>query len=218
MSLLTVSWCRLLMGYGALTLLYFTASATQSLQISQKPRFYGVMSNRKLGINCMSSVKHTKATWYRASTYNATIKSPIRLEERIFTQNSSRVNDGILILKDIKVEDQGVYFCKINDVYGPGTEVQVSPVYAGPVNPDNFLYRSQVKDGLMILQGLLLALVIAVFGFRKKTLSEKEDAAYEEPEVDHIYEGLAIETCEGADLYEEISVYAQAEGTEAPWE
>lgn len=69
----------------------------------------------------------------------------------------------------------------------------------------------------MILQGLMLAACIAAYVFRKRTLSETKDSIYEEPEVDHIYEGLAIETCEG-DLYEEISVYAHAEGAEAPWE
>lgn len=32
-----------------------------------------------------------------------------------------------------------------------------------------------------------------------------------------VFQGLAVETC-GGGLYEELSVYAQAEGAEAPWE
>ena len=32
-----------------------------------------------------------------------------------------------------------------------------------------------------------------------------------------MFQGLAIETC-GGGLYEELSVYAEAEGAEAPWE
>uniref|UniRef100_A0A3B4UDQ9 Uncharacterized protein n=1 Tax=Seriola dumerili TaxID=41447 RepID=A0A3B4UDQ9_SERDU len=52
---------------------------------------------------------------------------------------------------------------------------------------------------------------------QREMKSEKSDSVYEEPETDHIYEGLAIETC-GGGLYEELSIYAQAEGAEAPWE
>uniref|UniRef100_A0A8C6SWZ9 Ig-like domain-containing protein n=1 Tax=Neogobius melanostomus TaxID=47308 RepID=A0A8C6SWZ9_9GOBI len=217
MSLLTVSLCWLLVGYCAL--LDLSASAAQALQITQKPRFYGVMTNRKVGIHCMSSKQNLQSnvTWYKASKFDSE-KSLIRPGDRFSVRKRDRMENDIIILKDLKIEDQGVYFCKINNDYGPGTEVQVTR----PVNEAKVLYRSKMKDALMILQGLLLALIIAAFGFRKKTLvtgtSDKEESIYEEPEVDHIYEGLAIETCDDGDLYEEISVYAQAEGAEAPWE
>lgn len=210
---LTAPLCWLLLGLCALSLLDRTASETQALQISQKPRFYGVMTSRRVGIYCMSSKQHlpSNVTWYKASEFN-TEKSLIQPGHRVYVRKRNLTENGILVLTDLVVEDKGVYFCRINDEYGPGTEVYVTK----PVNLANFLYRSQMKDGLMVLKGLLLAVFVAAFGFRKKTLSKKEEFIYEEPEVDHIYEGLAIETCE--DLYEEISVYAQAEGAEAPWE
>lgn len=162
----------------------------------------------------MSSKQHlpSNVTWYKASKFDLH-KYRVHFGERIFVRERNLTKNAVLILTGITLEDQGVYFCQIDGVFGPGTEVQV----ARPVNLSNVLYRSQMKDGLMILQGLLLAMCIAAFVFRKQTLSEKKDCIYEDPEVDHIYEGLAIETCEG-DVYEEISVYAQPEGAEAPWE
>ncbi|KAK7919344.1 hypothetical protein WMY93_010628 [Mugilogobius chulae] len=204
MSVLTVTVRWLLAGYCGLTLLHFTDSTVPPLQITQKPRFYGVMTGKTVGIYCLSSKQHV----------NSTAHAPDDVGHRILLRKKHLTENGILILKDLKLEDQGVYFCKINEEFGPGTELQV----ARPLNLANVLYRSQVKDGLIILQGLLLAVFIAAFGIRKKSLAVKKDCIYEEPEVDHIYEGLAIETCDGGDLYEEISVYAQPEGAEAPWE
>ncbi|CAL1599960.1 unnamed protein product [Knipowitschia caucasica] len=71
-----------------------------------------------------------------------------------------------------------------------------------------------MKDFLMF-QALLLAVFITAFGFPTRTLAHKEEHIYEEPDMDHIHEGLAIEAC-GGDLYEEIPVYTQLEGAEAP--
>ncbi|XP_072311631.1 B-cell antigen receptor complex-associated protein beta chain [Eucyclogobius newberryi] len=216
MSLLTVTVCWLLTGYCGLTLLHLTDAATQALQITQKPRFYGVMTGKRVGIYCISSKRHlpSVARWHKASKFDESKSLIQHSMNRIFVRSRNLTKNAILILTELQTEDQGVYFCEINDVFGPGTEVQV----AKPVNLANVLYRSQVKDGLIILQALLLAALIAAFGFRQKTLSVKEDCIYEEPEMDHIYEGLAIDTCGGGDLYEEISVYAQPEGAEAPWE
>lgn len=212
----TVHW--LLAGCCGLALLNLAVAdyvaGNKTLRITQKPRFYGVITNRTVGIVCLSSKQHLQSTvqWFKASKYDSD-KIPIHPGGSIFLRNRNLTENAILLLTDLSIEDQGVYFCKINNVSGPGTEVQV----AKPINITKALYRSQLKDGLMILQGLMLAACIAAYVFRKRTLSETKDSIYEEPEVDHIYEGLAIETCEG-DLYEEISVYAHAEGAEAPWE
>lgn len=214
MYLLTVTLRWLLAGCCGLALINLTVAATQAHRITQKPRFYGVVTNRQVGIYCMSPKQHLSSTvhWYKASKFDAH-KAPVHLGDRITARDRNLTKNAVLILTELTMEDQGVYFCEINNVYGPGTEVQVTR----PINLSNVLYRSQMKDGLMILQGLLLAMCIAAFVFRKKTVSAKNDLIYEEPEVDHIYEGLAIETCEG-DVYEEISVFAQPEGAEAPWE
>lgn len=88
----------------------------------------------------------------------------------------------------------------------------------GHITLTEALYRTNLKDGLIIFQGFLLAVCVAAVFLHKQDLLVQKDVEYEEPETDHIYEGLAIETCGGGDLYEELSVYAQADGAEAPWE
>nr|XP_020472218.1 uncharacterized protein LOC109969580 isoform X2 [Monopterus albus] len=110
-------------------------------------------------------------------------------------------------------DDSGVYFCKHGNTWGPGTQIMVYKYNQDLVATKN----SRILEGLMIIQGLLLAVCIAGIMLHKEKLMKKRDSIYEDPETDHIYEGLAIETC-GGGLYEELSVYAQAEGTEAPWE
>ncbi|KAG7277568.1 hypothetical protein CRUP_013886 [Coryphaenoides rupestris] len=87
----------------------------------------------------------------------------------------------------------------------------------GPVDVPKMEYRSKVKDVLILLQGVMLASCIAALLLRRYTLVKKEEAIYEDPQQDHIYEGLVVETCEG-ELYEDISGYIQTGGAEATWE
>ncbi|XP_041829035.1 B-cell antigen receptor complex-associated protein beta chain [Melanotaenia boesemani] len=186
---------------------------TVSLQVSQRPRFIGLKTKRVVRIYCSSKQNvQSTALWYKADEYKGS-KHRIYQTERIVFHNSSMIQNGILNVLDIQVEDSGVYFCEVNGAEGPGTEVQA----VRGIILQQALYRSKMKDGLIILQGLLLAACIGAILLRKQRLMERRDSIYEEPETDHIYEGLAIESC-GGDLYEDLSVYAQAEGTEAPWE
>ncbi|XP_037547148.1 uncharacterized protein cd79b [Nematolebias whitei] len=185
------------------------------LQISQRPRFYGVKVGQLVPIYCKSSGLDPNRTvyWYKADKYD-TKKIQIQEDERIHFQESEGIQNAFLLLKNLQIEDSGVYFCKRNSQYGPGTALQV----VRNVDPFQAQYRSQMKDGLMVLQGLVLATCVAAILLRKQQLhSKRRDSLYEEPENDHIYEGLAIETC-GGELYEELSAYAQPEGAEAPWE
>uniref|UniRef100_A0A3Q1GQM3 Uncharacterized LOC110961317 n=1 Tax=Acanthochromis polyacanthus TaxID=80966 RepID=A0A3Q1GQM3_9TELE len=189
-----------------------------ALQISQKPRFYGVKINRAVYIYCKSSDQGQKSEvhWYKADKYDVSVEKRERIveeEKKIQFQRKGMITNAFLIILKLKKEDSGVYFCKINGTWGPGTELQA----VRPIKHEEALYRSQMKDGLMVLQGLMLAVCITALLLRRRTLLEQKDSIYEEPETDHIYEGLAIETC-GGGLYEELAVYSQADGTEAPWE
>nr|XP_015818232.2 uncharacterized protein cd79b [Nothobranchius furzeri] len=188
-------------------------SLSVALQISQKPRFYGVKTGHSVGIYCSSSLKHLNSTvkWYKADEYN-TEKMEIQTDERITLERKDLIQNAFLYLSALQTQDSGVYFCKINNTWGPGTKLQV----VRPIDLSATLYRSKVKDGLIVLQGLMLAACITAVLLRKHKLVETSDSIYEEPETHHIYEGLAIETCEGA-LYEDLSLY-QTEGAEAPWE
>uniref|UniRef100_A0A8C2ZD44 Ig-like domain-containing protein n=1 Tax=Cyclopterus lumpus TaxID=8103 RepID=A0A8C2ZD44_CYCLU len=198
---------------------YFGVATNPAVPITQIPRFYGARTRHNAGICCRSARKllPAKVEWFKASRY--TEDDPSRSEikaGRRFNFFNNDPNQKCLVMHDVRTEDSGVYYCKLNDTWGPGTELRV----ARTIDLPQALHRTKMKDGLIILQGLLLAVCIAAVLLRKRQMLKQEDSIYEEPETDHIYEGLAIETC-GGGLYEELSVYAQAEGAEeaeAPWE
>ncbi|CAB1312203.1 unnamed protein product [Coregonus sp. 'balchen'] len=190
----------------------------RTLQVIQKPRFYGVKTNNIVTISCVGSDKTQPATvdWYKASEYNVVpVKRKIvKIEgERVTVWKVGVTQNALIRIKHIGMEDSGVYFCLMNNItWGPGTELQV---YRSS-NPERAERRSKLKDALIFLQALLLTLFALAPLLRHQSLLKKEDAIYEEPEHDHIYEGLEIEHCGG--LYEDISVYAQpgpAEGAAA---
>uniref|UniRef100_A0A3Q4GDZ6 B-cell antigen receptor complex-associated protein beta chain-like n=1 Tax=Neolamprologus brichardi TaxID=32507 RepID=A0A3Q4GDZ6_NEOBR len=194
----------MLAGCWGLVLISLSVADNKTLQIRQKPRFYGVAVKSSVLIYCLSSRQDISTVkWFKANKIGDE-QTPL---STLIDDNISFQND-YLHIKNIQMRHSGVYYCKINETQGPGTERVIRPVVM-----EKALYRSNVKDGLIVFQGLLLAVFIAALLLRKQKL----DSEYEEPETDHIYEGLAIETC-GGGLYEELSVYAQAEGAEAPWE
>ncbi|XP_074475833.1 uncharacterized protein cd79b [Sebastes fasciatus] len=200
---------------GCCGLALISISAALNPKVTQKPRFYGVKTKHNVGIYCLSTEKHSEVEWYDADAYNVDVQSRRKImAKKRFTFHHSHLNpNAFLLIRDVVIEDSKVYFCKLNNTWGPGTELQV----ARPIDVPQAEYRSKMKDALIILQGLILAVCIAAFVLRRRQQMDKKDCIYEEPETDHIYEGLAIETCEGG-LYEELTVYAEAEGTEAPWE
>ncbi|KAM8729854.1 B-cell antigen receptor complex-associated protein beta chain [Acanthopagrus schlegelii] len=210
----------LLVGYCGLALINISVALNIIHPIRQKPRFYGLMTHKPIVvIYCLSPKQNQSVTveWYKVGKYDEVPENRklINPDGKRIVINPRKMTTfrSILQIFNPRITDTGVYFCKLNDEWGPGTEVQVTR----PVLRDKALYRSNIKDGLIVLQGLLLAVCIAAVLLHKRTMGEKSDSIYEEPETDHIYEGLAIETC-GGGLYEELSVYAQPEGAEAPWE
>lgn len=146
--------------------------------------------------------------WFKGQAKNHQLKN----SQRIKIKEKSDTIYASIIISNVEIEDSGTYFCKLNSTFGPGTELQVLR-YA---DPQAVLSRSRVKDVFIFLQGLLLILCIAVPLVQFYRLEKKEEAVYEEPEDDHIYEGLEIEQCGGADLYEDITTLAR--DTDAAWE
>ncbi|XP_005913671.1 B-cell antigen receptor complex-associated protein beta chain isoform X2 [Haplochromis burtoni] len=199
----------MLAGWWGLVLISLSVADNKTLQIRQKPRFYGVAVKSSVHIYCLSSRQdNSTVKWFKANKIGDE-QTPLST----LIDDDIRFQMAYLYINNIQMRHSGVYYCKINETQGPGTEVKVFR----PVVMEKALYRSNVKDGLIVFQGFLLAVFIAAVLLRKQKLWERRDSEYEEPETDHIYEGLAIETC-GGGLYEELSVYAQAEGAEAPWE
>ncbi|XP_041818110.1 B-cell antigen receptor complex-associated protein beta chain [Chelmon rostratus] len=204
----------LLAGCCGLALINISVALDDAQLVRQRPRVYAMKTSSPVTFYCLFS-KQTlgnSVAWYKADEYGAKQRDKIKTGERIRAVDSV-IDGAVLNIVDIRLEDRGVYYCKINNTWGPGTALHV----AKPYSRSQALYRTQMKDALIILQGLLLAVCIAAIMLRKRKVFENTDSIYEEPETDHIYEGLTIETY-GGGLYEELSVYAQADGAEAPWE
>ncbi|XP_054608978.1 B-cell antigen receptor complex-associated protein beta chain [Dunckerocampus dactyliophorus] len=199
----------------AATLINMSDAVSRDLVVSQKPRFYGISPGRFVTIYCVSSKQHLAAhvDWYKASEYDLAVSERQMLQGAI-TRHKDLTRNAFLILADLSVKDSGVYFCKINNTWGAGTQLQV----ARPVNRARAAHQSKMKDGLIIMQALMLSVFAAALLQRHRKLLKSGELIYEEPEIDHIYEGLVLEANEG-DFYEELSLYAQVtEAAEAPWE
>ncbi|XP_042623111.1 B-cell antigen receptor complex-associated protein beta chain [Cyprinus carpio] len=197
-----------LLGSSVMALIYLSAEV--NIHVFQKPRFIGVKTGRTVTIYCVTSDPSLTAQveWYKDPAYKNQLKNGQKIR---ITEKSDKMNASITV-KKVEIEDSGTYFCKLNKTNGPGTELQVSR-YS---DPKTILMRSRVKDVFIFLQAILLILCVVVPLVHIYKLEKKEDAIYEEPEDDHIYEGLEIERCGGTDVYEDITGYAR--DTEAAWE
>ncbi|XP_010864590.1 uncharacterized protein cd79b [Esox lucius] len=189
--------------------LIFCNLSEGTFQLSQNPRFIGMNPGRKVCIYCKVSPKNPKdanVNWYKAPKYKTEADNRNKLQMSNYIKIINQTN---ICITSLTIEDSGVYFCQIDNTWGPGTEIQVSR----RIHFEAAQRRSNFKDVLIFVQGSLLMLMILVPLLRRRTLGKKEEAIYEEPEHDHIYEGLAIEHC--GDFYEDISVYAQHGPAEA---
>ncbi|XP_058649174.1 B-cell antigen receptor complex-associated protein beta chain isoform X2 [Onychostoma macrolepis] len=221
-----------LLGSSVMALIYLSAEG--NIHVFQKPRFVGVKTGRTVRIYCvpLNPSLPARVEWFKDQT-----EVKLKNSQRIYIKEKSDTTNASLLISHVETEDSGTYFCKLNSTFGPGTELQVfsrcqfvyafcllsSPVCIslsvsspGHTDPQTIMRRSKVKDVFIFLQALLLILCIVVPLVQFYRLEKKEDAVYEEPEDDHIYEGLEIEQCGGADLYEDIT--ALARDTDAAWE
>uniref|UniRef100_A0A672H0C2 Ig-like domain-containing protein n=1 Tax=Salarias fasciatus TaxID=181472 RepID=A0A672H0C2_SALFA len=193
-------------------LISLSVAISNSFQVKQYPRFYGVRTGRKVLFNCVwKSKRPGVAEWFKASKHDDPWEERQQIQksdQRILFKDKDNIQNAFLIITDLQPDDSAVYFCKINGTAGPGTYLQA----AKPMELANAQSRTNMKDGLIVLQGLMLAAFIAAVLMRKQKLV-RIDCKQKTPQTS----GLEIESC-GGGLYEELSVYAQAEGAEAPWE
>nr|XP_034362914.1 B-cell antigen receptor complex-associated protein beta chain isoform X3 [Arvicanthis niloticus] len=168
-------------------LLLFSGSPCS--QVWQHPRFVAKKRSSVVKFHCYTNYSGVM-TWFRKQG-NQKPQELVPEEGHILqTQNGSVYT---LTIQNIQYEDNGVYFCKqkcssINsddDTDSCGTELLV----LGFSTLDQMQRRNTLKDGIIMIQTLLIILFIIVPIF---LLLDKDDskAGMEE---DHTYEGLNID-------------------------
>lgn len=98
--------------------------------VSQLPRFLGLRPDRISKIWCGTrGVGKFNVHWFRLDQFD---DPPEELEElkenaggrvQISTKNQS---ESILTIVNLQEDDSGVYFCRVNGSWGPGTELRVA--------------------------------------------------------------------------------------------
>lgn len=120
-----------------------------ALEIFQKPRFLGVRANQnRVPLYCMSSNRQLNATvhWYKAATYSSSKKDVVN-EGRIEFYTRDLTENAYMQIRNLQVEDSGVYFCRINDTMGPGTQIKVvSKLSETNVSNSSLLKTSQLTQ------------------------------------------------------------------------
>ncbi|XP_016096198.1 B-cell antigen receptor complex-associated protein beta chain [Sinocyclocheilus grahami] len=143
-----------LLGSSVMALIYLSAEG--NIHVFQKPRFVGVKTGQTVKIYCVPSSLSLPAhvEWFKGQSYKDQLKNSQKIT---ITEKSDKLNASITI-KKVEIEDRGTYFCKLNGMLGPGTELQVSR-YS---EPQAIFMRSRVKDAIIFIQALLLILCIVV--------------------------------------------------------
>ncbi|KAK2489538.1 hypothetical protein MC885_010557, partial [Smutsia gigantea] len=155
-------------------------------RIWQNPRFVAKKRGSMVEIKCYTD-DLGNVSWLRKQGTDLEPK-PLLKEDRIQrTQNGSVAT---LIIRGIQFQDNGIYFCQQNCLKGSptqgcGTELRVM----GFSTLEQLKRRNTLKDGIIMIQTLLITLFIIVPIF---LLLDKDDskAGMEE---DHTYEGLDID-------------------------
>ncbi|KAG7492316.1 hypothetical protein MATL_G00013700 [Megalops atlanticus] len=195
------------LGFYLLALVNFSVSQ----EILQRPRFLGVKRLRNVRVFCIVPEEQASGViqWYKVSKHTSELQKPIVENDRLKIAQLSKARNAWIGIEKAQPEDSGVYYCKINNTLGSGTELQVYR----HIDAEEAMRRTKMKDVMIIIQALLLvSCVLAPLLLHLKKAKE-EDAIYEEPEEDHTYEGLEIEHC---GLYEDIPALSQP--SEATWE
>ncbi|XP_005808644.1 B-cell antigen receptor complex-associated protein alpha chain [Xiphophorus maculatus] len=122
---------------------------------------------------------------------------PVNLSEEVF-QNYSKSNGkqcGFLTLKNVKLNDTGMYQCHFNntDVYTHGTYLQVFKPIEKTIN-----LSESTKNKILTAEGVLLLLCVVIpsasllFKSKKQNRLEMKKMKQEE---ENIYQGLNLEDC-----------------------
>ncbi|XP_007126000.1 B-cell antigen receptor complex-associated protein beta chain isoform X2 [Physeter macrocephalus] len=155
----------------------------------QHPRFVAKKRGSMVEIKCHLETRGN-VSWLRKQKMDSEAQIFLPEKGRILqTQNAS---EATLIIQDVQFQDNGIYFCEqkcfnlsLRTERGCGTELRVM----GFSTLAQLKRRNTLKDGIIMIQTLLIILFIIVPIF---LLLDKDDskAGMEE---DHTYEGLDID-------------------------
>lgn len=156
-------------------------------EIKLYPRYVAKKRGSVVRFYCYSDYS-TIMTWFRKQEK----ETPQELSEE--EGHISKTHNGsthVLTIQNIQYEDNGIYFCKqqcnrdSEDAWSCGSELKV----LGFSTLEQLKRRNTLKDGIIMIQTLLIILFIIVPIF---LLLDKDDskAGMEE---DHTYEGLNID-------------------------
>ncbi|XP_020041317.1 B-cell antigen receptor complex-associated protein beta chain [Castor canadensis] len=161
-------------------------------RIWQHPRFVAKKRGSVVKVQCYmdSSSPSSIVTWlWKPSMDMEPQEVPLEQDHILQTQNGSI---HTLTIQGIQFEDNGIYFCKQectgskpNVSLGCGTELRVM----GFSTLAQLKRRNTLKDGIIMIQTLLIILFIIVPIF---LLLDKDDSKAGMDE-DHTYEGLNID-------------------------
>uniref|UniRef100_A0A8C3W9J6 B-cell antigen receptor complex-associated protein beta chain n=1 Tax=Catagonus wagneri TaxID=51154 RepID=A0A8C3W9J6_9CETA len=166
--------------------LYRDPKGSSCSRIWQHPRFVAKKRGSTVEIKCYVEDLGI-VSWLR--------KEEVDSEPKIFLPEKGRIvqnqtaSEAMLIIQDVQSQDNGIYICRQEcsnaQEQGCGTELRVM----GFSTLAQLKRRNTLKDGIIMIQTLLIILFIIVPIF---LLLDKDDS---KPgmEEDHTYEGLDID-------------------------
>lgn len=84
------------------------------------PRFIGAITKQNVSISCVTS--EGTVQWYKLKKYDDDRNKAVEVKK----VGKTIIQHTHLVILDVRVEHKGVYFCKLNDTWGPGTELHVA--------------------------------------------------------------------------------------------
>ncbi|XP_062937279.1 B-cell antigen receptor complex-associated protein beta chain isoform X1 [Cynocephalus volans] len=170
--------------------LYQNPEGSACSRIWQNPRFMARKRGSTVEVQCHTDGSSGIVSWLLKREMDTEPQTLLPIQDHILqTQNGSVFT---LTIQGIQFQDNGIYFCQqectgaSQEVYlGCGTELRVM----GFSTLAQLKRRNTLKDGIIMIQTLLIILFIIVPIF---LLLDKDDskAGMEE---DHTYEGLNID-------------------------
>ncbi|XP_017657000.2 B-cell antigen receptor complex-associated protein beta chain [Nannospalax galili] len=160
-------------------------------KIWQYPRYIARKRGSVVKIHCYtnSNVISSIVTWFRKQDNEAELQELSPEQGHILPTQNGSVHT--LTIQGIQFEDNGIYMCKQEctspdeEAWGCGTELRV----LGFSTLAQLKRRNTLKDGIIMIQTLLIILFIVVPIF---LLLDKDDSKTG-MEEDHTYEGLDID-------------------------